>query len=321
MVESIKMKKLLLTGAGGFVGQYVIDLLHEDFEIIGLVHPARDFEETLARYIDGNILDTDLLNKVISEEKPNVILHLAAKAATWTTEPKEVFDVNFYGTLNLYQAVLSAQKEDPDYNPRIIYVSSAEVYGKTTNPSHINENDPFFPANLYAVSKVCADRLSYQYSQTHKLNIVILRPFNHIGPGQQKGFFVPDMASQIVKAERNPEEQKLMVGNLKSIRDIQDVRDVVEAYKAVIMKENITPGEAYNISSGKGITMKDLLEKLLSNATKKLEIKEDSEKNRASDIPITVGDNSKFKSEFGWEPKYSIDEVLKDTLDYWRENL
>lgn len=321
MVESIKMKKLFLTGAGGFVGQYVIDSLHKDFEIIGLVHPARDFEETLAKYIDGNILDTDLLDKVAREEKPDVILHLAARAATWATEPKEVFDVNFYGSLNLYQAVVKAQKEDSEYNPRIIYVSSAEVYGKTTNPSFISENDPFFPANLYAVSKVCSDRLSYQYSQTHKLQIVILRPFNHIGPGQQKGFFIPDMASQIAEAEKNPEKKELLVGNLESIRDIQDVRDVVEAYKAVIMAEKITPGEAYNISSGKGITMKDLLEKLLSNSTKKLEIKEDPEKNRPSDIPITVGDNTKFKSEFGWEPKHSIDEALKDTLDYWRKNL
>lgn len=321
MVESISMKKLFLTGAGGFVGQYVIEALYSDFEIIGLVHPTRDFKENLARYVDGNILNTDLLDTVIGEEKPEVILHLAAKAATWTIDPKEVFDVNFYGTLNLYQAVLKAQKKDESYNPRIIYVSSAEVYGKTTNPKNISENDPFYPANLYAVSKICADRLSYQYSQTHKLNIVILRPFNHIGPLQQKGFFVPDMASQIAQAEKDPTKSELSVGNLDSIRDILDVRDVVTAYKAVITTASITRGEAYNICCGKGVTMKDLLEKLLSNSTKKLEIKADPERIRPSDIPITVGDNTKFKQEFNWEPKYSIDETLKETLDYWRENI
>lgn len=309
------MKKILISGANGFVGQHLIDTLKNDYQITGLIHESNLTNSDNITYKSGNILDRGFLEDILNY-KPDYIIHLAAIAPTWSTDPENIFKVNLLGTLNLYQAVTNLKKQS-GFNPKIIYVSSAEVYGKTINPENITEENPFFPANCYGTSKAAADRLSYQMSQSDKLNIVIIRPFNHTGPGQLKGFFVPDMASQIVEIENNPDKSELMVGNLNSVRDFLDVRDVVEGYKKVL--ETDTPaGEAYNLSSGTGIKMEDILNKLLSFAKKEIKIIPDPKRLRASEVPITVGNNTKFRNHFSWQPKIPIDQTLQDTLNYWR---
>lgn len=310
------MQKLLLTGANGFVGQHLISLLKDDYQILGIVHKSDLQNSGNVRYESGNILDRGFLEDLIKNFQPDSIMHLAAIAPTWTQDPENIFKINLIGTLNLYLAVES-QKKINQIDPKIIYISSAETYGKTTNPEKITEENPFFPANYYGSSKVAADRLSYQMAQSSKLNITIVRPFNHAGPGQLKGFFVPDMASQIVEIENDPSKNELMVGNLESVRDISDVRDIVAGYK-LLLEADTTPGEAYNICSGQGIKMQDILNKLLSMAKKEIKINEDPKRMRPSEVPITVGDNSKFKKLTGWEAKIPLDQTLEDTLNYWR---
>lgn len=308
------MRKLLLTGANGFVGQHLISAL-SDYQILGVVHNS-DLQNTQnVTYEPGNILDQGFLEDLIKRFQPDSIMHLAAIAPSWSPDPENIFKINLIGTLNLYSAV-EAQKKESGIDPKIIYVSSAEAYGKTTNPERITEDNPFFPANYYGTSKVAADRLSYQMSQSAKLRINIIRPFNHTGPGQNKGFFVPDMASQIVALE-NSDSSELMVGNLESIRDISDVRDIVQGYKS-ILETDTNPGEAYNLCSGKGTKMQDILDKLLFLAKKEIKIVEDPKRMRPSEVPITVGDNSKFKDLTGWEAKIPLDQTLEDTLNYWR---
>ena len=309
------MQKLLLTGANGFVGQHLISIL-PDYQILGVVHNSSLQDLENVKYESGNILDRGFLEDLIRKFQPDSILHLAAIAPTWTQDPENIFKINLLGTLNLYLAVEN-QKKESGIDPKIIYVSSAETYGKTINPEKITEENPFFPANYYGSSKVAADRLSYQMSQSSKLKITIIRPFNHTGPGQLKGFFVPDMASQIVEIENDPSKNELMVGNLESIRDISDVRDIVEGYK-FILETDVTPGEAFNLCSGKGTRIKDILDKLLSLAKKDIKIVEDPKRMRPSEVPITIGDNSKFKTLTGWEPKIPLDQTLEDTLNYWR---
>lgn len=311
------MQKILVTGANGFVGQHLIEILKSDNQVIGIIHKAnlRNSEDVI--YEDGNILDRGFLEELISRYKPESIIHLAAVAPSWAEDPENIFKINLIGTLNLYLAVESLKKRN-DYNPKIVYISSAEVYGKTTNPEKITEENPFFPANYYGTSKVAADRLSYQISQSSSLRIAIIRPFNHTGPGQLKGFFVPDMASQIVELERDPSKNELLVGNLESIRDISDVRDIVRGYKKII-EIDCAPGEAFNLCSGTGIKMQDLLDKLLSLAKKEIKIIEDPKRMRPSEVPITVGINTKFRNLTGWEPKIPIDQTLEDTLEYWRQ--
>ncbi|KKQ08326.1 hypothetical protein A3E66_05495 [Candidatus Daviesbacteria bacterium RIFCSPHIGHO2_12_FULL_37_16] len=312
------MKKVLVTGSGGFVGRHLVDLLKTDYEVIGTLFGEDLKDQENVSYHEGNIQDPKFLEDLINKYSPDFIVHLAARAISWDSDTEQIFNTNFLGTINLYKAVIANRNKNPDYNPKILYVSSAEIYGKTTAPDKINEHCPFFPVNFYAVSKVAGDRLSYQLSQSEKLNILIARPFNHTGPGQQKGFFVPDMASQIVEIENDPNGQSLKVGNLESIRDLSDVRDIVRAYKMLLEAET-TPGEAVNVCSGKGQKMKDVLEKLLSFAKKEIKVEEDPERFYPVDIKLAVGDNSKLKSLTGWEPQIPLDQTLEDALDYWRD--
>ncbi len=310
------MKKILITGSEGFAGQHLVKALEKEYSIIGISrHEVLDSTENIV-YKNGDILDQKFMEDLIKEEKPDVIFHLAAIAITWKGDPEEIFRINFNGTLNIYESVLKVKK-DSEYDPKIIYVSTSDVYGKTKNPESITEDAPFFPVNFYAVSKVSADRLSYQYSQTHKLNITILRPFNHTGPGQREGFFVPDMASQIAKIEKDPTISEIKVGNLNSVKDFLDVRDVANAYKLAIEKD-LKPGEAYNICSTVGFKFEDILEKLLSLSSKKITKIPDPEKMRPSEIPVLIGNNAKFIEATGWKQNYSLDQTLSDTLNYWR---
>lgn len=311
------MQKILITGANGFAGQHLIKSLGNKYQIIGIINKSNLSDSENLKYLSGNILDKGFLEDLIAKYEPEKIIHLAAIANTASQDPENIFKINLIGTLNLYLAI-GSQKKLIEYNPKIIYVSSAEVYGKTPNPEKITEENPFFPANFYGTSKVAADRLSYQMSQSSDLNITIIRPFNHTGPGQLNGFFVPDMVSQIVEIEKDPSKTELLVGNLQSVRDISDVRDIAEGYK-IILETDSKSGEAFNLCSGKGIKMKELLDKLLSMAKKEIKIVEDTSRMRLSEVPITVGVNTKFRNLTGWEPKIPIDQTLEDTLEYWRQ--
>ncbi len=309
------MQKVLITGAAGFVGHYLTETLLEKYQITGTdvtgVNPNPKID-----YFPGDILDKKFLADLISKEKPEVVFHLAAKSQTWDRNVEEVFKINMLGTINLYETVLGV-RQNSDYNPKIFFISSSEVYGNTTDPKNITEDSPLFPTKFYSASKAASDRLSYSFTQSEKLNILILRPFTHTGPGQGKGFVVPDFASQVAELEKNPKSNVLMVGNLEPIRDYLDVRDVVAAYKSIIDK-NWTPGDSYNICSGKGVKIKEILEILLMLSDKKLTVKEDPSKLRASDTPVYVGNNQKFVKLTGWEPKIPLETTLKDTLDFWR---
>lgn len=311
------MKKVFITGSEGFVGQHLINLLQKDHSIVGLSRNTALEPRPNVVYEIGDIQDHNRIYQLLEEYQPDVIMHLAGIAKTWGNDPKEVFDINLYGTLNIYQTVVKLKKER-GFNPKIIFVSSAEVYGNTQTLDSISEDAGTFPINFYGSSKLAADRLSYQYSQTDHLNIAILRPFPHIGPGQQKGFIVPDIASQIVALEKDPNSNELLIGNIDSVRDFSDVRDVVKAYKLIIEKD-LSPGEVFNVCSGTGTGIKDLLDRMLKLAKKPITIKQDPARLRAVDLPVFVGNNKKLVDTTGWTPEYSLDKTLQDVIDYWRK--
>ncbi len=311
------MKKVLITGSEGFVGQHLVNELKNNYSVIGLSRNTELTPEDNVIYEMGDILDQDRIFNLLKQYSPDIIIHLAGIAKTWGNDPKQVFDINLYGTLNIYEAVKKLRSETR-LDPKIIFISSAESYGNTTDPTNITEDAATLPINTYGSSKLAADRLSYQYSQTDKLNIIILRPFPHIGPGQQKGFFVPDMVSQIVELEKNPDQNEILVGNLQSTRDYLDVRDVVLAYKT-ILETDIKPGEVFNVCSGKGIKVADILEKLIKLAKKEIKVVADPPKLRPVDMPIFVGNNQKLKRVSGWEQNYTLDVTLRDVMEYWRE--
>ena len=278
------MKTVLVTGASGFAGTHFINQYGNEYKILATynTHPIQN-AKALTLQID--LSNKQWVKQLLEKTKPDVILHLAGKAKSWGTSFEELFTLNVEVTKNLLDSVFELKNEQ-EYSPKIIIVSSAEVYGKTNNPRSIDENSPFFPTGDYGLTKVIVDRLSYVYATIKGLNITILRPFNHIGPNQSLGFFVSDMAAQIAKIEAN-QQQVLEVGNLNSIRDFLDVRDVVHAYKLAIEKET-TSGEAFNISSGKGVSMQKILDKLISLSMSQIQIHTDESRMRPSDNPISI---------------------------------
>lgn len=311
------MKKVLVTGSTGFVGHHLINLLKNSYSVIGLTHSSTPPSEDNVTYLPGDITQKDEITSILKKHLPDKIVHLAAQAKVATTDTQQLFNTNLLGTLNLYQSVLNVKESNKEYHPTILYISSSEVYGHTDNPEDILETSTLNPLSFYASSKVAADRLSYQMSQSHKLKIIIARPFVHIGPLQQAGFFVPDMISQILELERNDSKETLFVGNLESIREYFDVRDVVKAYKLLLEKE-IPPGEVFNICRGEGIKTREVLEKLLTFSKKKIKIEIDPSRLRPLDTPILIGNNSKIKKITGWIPEISLEQSLQDTFDYWR---
>ncbi len=308
--------KILITGSEGFVGQHAVSLLKQTHQLIGISRQEKLENATNVEYVNLDILNIDELIGILTKHKPDAILHLAGIAKTWNNDPFEVYKINLFGTINIYQAILSIQKTS-EYNPKIIFIGSGESYGLTSDPNNITEEMLLGPINEYGASKASADRASFQYAKSHGLNITILRPFPHIGPGQKPGFFVPDMASQIVELEKSPDKSDILVGNLQTTRDFCDVRDVVQAYK-LALETNLPSGEVYNISSGVGVRVADVLNELLALSTKKVSIKQDQSKIRPVDLPVFVGNNSKFTNATGWKKTYDLKQSLQDVLDYWR---
>lgn len=312
--------KALITGITGFVGSYLAEnlVVSGRYEVSG-THMSDDFinVSSIKDKLDLHKIDLqnkEAVNDLIEKVNPDVIFHLAAftSPAKSFDDPSGVITNNVTIQINLLEAVKKTQ-----ISPKILIVSSAEIYGMVA-PSDIpiNERVPFNPVNPYAVSKVAQDRLGYQYSVSDKLNIIIARPQNNIGPRQAPGFVVADFAKQIADIEKGRAEPVIKVGNLSAKRDFTDVRDIVRAYVDLIEKGE--KGEAYNLGSGKSIKIEDILNKLLSFSEKEIKVEVDPAKIRPVDVPEIFCDNSKIAQATGWQPEIDIDTTLEETLEYWR---
>jgi GDP-4-dehydro-6-deoxy-D-mannose reductase len=179
----------------------------------------------------------------------------------------------------------------------------------------INENTPFMPTNPYAVSKITQDYLGVMYHFTHKLNIVRVRPFNHVGPGQAPTFVISAFAKKIVDIEKG-KETVMKIGNLNSKRDFTDVRDMVKAYLLALEKGEV--GEVYNLGSGKSYQISEILNKMIGMSNAEIKTEEDLSLMMPSDDPELLCDASKFMNLTGWKTEIPIEKTLQDTLDYWR---
>ena len=180
----------------------------------------------------------------------------------------------------------------------------------------IKESNPLRPLSPYAVSKVAQDMLAYQYFMSYGTDVVITRGFNHEGPRRGPVFVASDFAKQIADIERGLKTPVIHVGNLEARRDFTDVRDMVRAYWLAL--EKCQGGEVYNICSGKAWRIKDVLEMLLGMTKVKIEVREDPARLRPSDVPVLLGDHSKFTDRTGWKPSIPFEQTLKDMLEFWR---
>lgn len=299
--------KCLITGIGGFVGPYLKEfLLEKGLQVYGIEMNACEDESVF----ECDILDQKNLTEIIKEIKPDYVFHLAGQSSvrkSWEI-PEKTKEINVQGTRNLLEAVKTAE-----INPKILIVSSSEVYGPPQeNP--VTEDHPLNPQNPYAESRVAQEELCRNYP---KLQIVISRSFNHIGPGQSPVFVCSDFAKQIAEIEKGEREAVIKVGNLSARRDFTDVRDIVEAYFIALEKGKI--GETYNLCSGQAYAIQEILDILRAMAKVKVKVEEDPEKIRPVDVPTIQGSYSLFQQQTGWKPKIEIKETLKNILDYWRE--
>jgi GDP-4-dehydro-6-deoxy-D-mannose reductase len=314
--------KALITGITGFAGSYLAEhlLSAKKYEISGTYL----FEESLSnvKYAKGklNLIKADLSEQktvfeIIKDVSPDVIFHLAAltSPADSFKSPTKTLTNNISLQINLMEAV----RENNLLNTKILIVSSGEIYGIVKKENlPIDEETPFVPTNPYSVSKIAQDFLGLTYFLSYNLNIIRVRPFNHIGPGQSSRFVVSSFSKQIAEIEKSKREPVLHVGNLEAKRDFTNVKDMVRAYDLAVDKGKC--GEVYNIGSGMSYKMSDILDKLISMSSSKIRIEKDEALFRPNDIPDLICDAGKFTKLTGWKPQISIETTLKDTLDYWR---
>lgn len=296
----------LVTGADGFVGRHLVaHLTAAGDEVIGVDRTEGGID----------ITDAADVGRLMAEVSPGVVYHLAGWAdvgGSWKA-PVEAFRANAEGTLNVLSAAADAGVE------RVLAVSSADVYGIVTPEElPLTEDSPLRPASPYAASKVAADYLGLQAWLGHKLPVLRVRAFNHLGPGQTDKFVAPALASRIARAERDGGEV-LTVGDLSPRRDFTDVRDVVRAYRMLMADGE--PGQVYNVCSGQDIAIQDLADQLLAHAEVPLRFATDESLLRPIDLPVLRGSHDRLTATTGWEPEIAMEQTLTDLLADWRDRV
>ncbi|SHJ68760.1 GDP-mannose 4,6-dehydratase [Desulfofundulus thermosubterraneus] len=310
--------RILITGAGGFVGYHLVAYLRSRGHIVyaGVRSTKPEFPPGV-QTVHLDILNSGTLHDVLSFIRPEAVVHLAAQsmvAVSWR-KPAQTFAVNVLGTINLVEAVAQTVPEC-----KIITVGSGEEYGLTaTGGGLLTEDHPCSPHNPYALSKFAMGQVALQIARRCGLRVIHVRPFNHFGPGQQEGYVVSDFASQIARIEAGLQPPVLRVGDLSPCRDFTDVRDVVEAYAALL--EYGMEGEIYNVCSGEGRFIREVLDLLLEEARVPIEVEVDPARIRPAEIPVFVGSAAKLSGATGWRPQRDFAVSLRETLDWWRQKV
>lgn len=312
--------KIFITGASGFVGSHLISLLKSPKnKISGTFFPQVSgdpprIEGAALSFLD--MRDEKEVSARIKEIKPERVFHLAAISNvrhSWQAR-RETMETNILGTFNLFEAL----KEHAP-KARVLFISSSDVYGNRPSEKPYREDDPIFPVNPYAFSKISGESLSRFYADIEGLDVRVARSFPHTGPGQSADFVCSDWARQLAQIEQGQNDPVLRVGNLSVERDFLDVRDVVRAYAGLLSHGK--RGELYNVCSGKAVPLRKILHRLLSFSPESVDVTVDSEKLRKADIPLLVGTNEKIIQTISWKPQIPLHETLKDLLDFWRRSL
>ena len=301
--------RVLVTGAGGFVGKHLLRELRRANHIpLALDLEPCTAPEAEASYI-ADLRNMESLRDALRTADADACIHLAGIAfvPTGWTDPELVFDVNLNGTVNLLEALRHHGAGLP-----ALIVTSAEVYGRATRPGIIHEQSGFHPSNPYAVSKLAADLTTLLYARRYAMPVMTARPGNHIGPGQSIQFVTSAFAEQLIRIRNGRAESVMKVGNLDGERDFTDVRDVVRAYRMIIEKGR--PGQTYNIATGNPVKIQTILDTLCQLAGVKPDIQVDPERYRPTDNPPIL-DTAHIRKAIGWEPQIPLETTLKDILD------
>jgi GDP-4-dehydro-6-deoxy-D-mannose reductase len=314
--------RVLVTGISGFVGSHFAELaLAEGAEVYGSSRWRSNLENIehlrdRIHLVESDMRDLSSMQRLLDVVQPDAVLHLAGQtfvAASWQA-PVETLATNVLGQANLLEAA-RARSHPP---PRLLVAGSSEEYGLVHEDElPVRETNPLRPLSPYAVSKVAQDVMAFQYFHSYRLPIIRSRAFNHEGPRRADVFVTSSFARQIAEIERGEREPVVRVGNLKARRDFTDVRDIVRGYWRLL--QNGVPGEVYNLCSGRAWAIQEILDFLLAEASvSNIEVREDPDRLRPSDVAVLVGDASKVRAAVGWTPTIPFEQTLRDMLAYWR---
>ena len=311
--------KILITGADGFVGGHLTAFLaaNTDADLFGtrLFPLPEDYRPSIdIRWWQLDLREQARVHAILHEVQPDLIFHLAAQAFVPASfdDPWHTLENNIRGQLNIFQSIMELELDC-----RVLVVSSAEVYGEIrADENPVDEHQPLRPANPYSVSKVTQDMLAMQYHLSHGLHTVRARAFNHIGPGQNTRFALPNFAAQIAAIEAGAQEPVIRVGNLDAERDFTDVRDVVRAYYLMLTRGKA--GAVYNVCRGEAYSMRYLLDLLCDMSSVELAVAVDEKRLRPLDVPRVIGDATRLRQDTAWEPTIDIHQSLADILDHTR---
>lgn len=295
----------LVTGDTGFVGRHALNAWQQ---ACGLAQAA-------GRAVD--LRDKEGLCAVLSQVQPDEVVHLAgiSHVPFAIKNPHLTYEVNFLGTLNLFEALA-----ETGFRGRLLFVGSGDAYGLVAaDKLPIQECLPLRPLNPYAVSKAAAESLCHQWARTGPFEVLVARPFNHLGPGQSAQFAVSDFARQITEMEARTREPVLAVGNIDVTRDFSDVRDVLSAYDALL--KHAPAGETYNVCSGVERSLRSLIEQLLELSSVRARIVPDPARWRAADQARVRASHDKLTHATGWRPMWDMEETLSNLLNYWRNEI
>jgi len=309
--------KILVTGAGGFVGSHLIRELHgAGHSVVATDWRTGIWEELPVESSHRvDLSDRGALDLLISRNQPDALIHLAGWShvgRSWDS-PSDVMEANIINTLHLYEAANQHLAE----GTRFLFISSADVYGSPSPEDlPLNESSPVAPNSPYSVSKYAAEMALRTLRLRSQVELLIARPFNHIGPGQSPGFVLPNLARQIAEIEQGKRE-KLWHGNLESRRDFLDVRDVVRAYRLIL--EQGPDGGLFVIAGGESYRIQWLVERLFALAGMDPKMEVDPARIRPVDTPELRGDSRRLRDTTGWKPRYSVEETLREILEEARD--
>ncbi len=308
-------RTFLVTGANGFVGPHLARALAAAG---GRVHGVAIGEPPAGLPLHGwhvaDLREVESIAAAVEAVRPDAVVHLAGQssAALSFEDPRATFQINALGTWNLLSAVHTAAPR-----ARVLVVGTSEAYGPQPEGSRVAEDAPFRPVSPYGLSKAAADAFADVAHRAWGLDVVRTRSFAHAGPGQTPRFALPSFAHQIAAIEAGRAEPVLRVGNLEVTRDITDVRDVAEAYVALL--ERGRAGVAYNVCRGEGVRLAALVQALVARARRSIRIEVDPARVRPADVPYLVGDPSAIQQDCGWRARIAIERTLDDLLTEWRE--
>ena len=309
-------RRILVTGIAGFVGPHLTTrLVRDGHTVLGLgAEPSPpSLRERLAGEWIADLRDAHAVAEAIAAARPDAVVHLAAQssAARSFEAPAETFAINVGGTWNVLEAVRAHAP-----HARVLAVGTGEVYGPQPPGTRTPESTPVHPVSPYALSKAAGEAVCHVVHEAHGLDVVCARAFGHIGPGQTPRFFLPAFAQQIAAIEAGRSESVLKVGNLDVVRDLCDVRDVVDAY-ALLLERGVA-GTDYNVCRSEGVKLSDVVARLVARARVPVRVEPDPARMRPADIAYLVGDPAVIEAACPWKAATPLDRSLDDVLTEWR---